>query len=320
MNKQGEYVSAGIPHLEENEQGEYELTGEHGLPKPPTNAPGTASNKGGKTGGKGSSTRRLSKQELAKLKDGLAKLAKVEVELGNSIGKRFAKISGYEACRRLFHDKLSDFARLTRHWPQHLAQKYVDEIQKLILRKVKDPKLAKEFRESFAANKVNSQLLNKLPEAIRKDIKSFVTERWNTIREAFWRNVYDDRELVAELKKIGMTFEKPGNAPVLEIGGHKIKITLDHISRKVENPLEAFDPKNLRALTSKDNSVAKEGLVKHIKDITDLNLDEFNALGREAEHIPKEFAKEFGILLDSLPYEDDLWHGMGDWASKPFTK
>ncbi len=116
-----------------------------------------------------------------------------------------------------------------------------------------------------------------------------------------------------------MTFGKRGRSPVLEIGGKKLKITLDHIGRKVENPLEAFDPQNLRALTSRDNSVVKEGLVRNIKELTGLSLDEFNALGRGAERLSKEMADELGKVLEKLPNEDDLFRGLGEWTSKPFA-
>lgn len=257
---------------------------------------------------------KLSDLELAKLKEGLARLADIEVELGKKSGGLFARIKGTEAYRRLFANKfrLSDFDRLAQHWPQQLARQYVDEIQKLILNGVKqDSKLAQEVAEAFARNKVDAALLNRLPKSLQSEVKNFVNKRWDTIREAFWRNVFDDPGLVDSLKKIGITFPGRGRTPVLEIGGKKLKITLDHIARKVENPLEAFDPKNLRTLSSRDNSVVKEALVRNIEQLTGLNLDKFNALGRDAERLPKEIADELGKILDALPNDEDLFRGLG---------
>ena len=248
---------------------------------------------------------------LTRIKSRLAKSATAVVELGNRVGPKFGKIAGREAIRRLFTGKLSDFSRLEQHWPNKLANQYVNEIEHLIKDGVKDPKLAQEVAQAFTLKKVDSNLLNKLPKDLQGQVKSLVNKRWNYIREVFWRSVYDDKALVVELEKIGMTFAGRGRAPVLDVGGTKIKITLDHIARKVENPLQAFDSQNLRALTSRDNSVQKEGLVRHIKELTGLNLDEFNALGSAAERLPKELAEELGKIIDELPNEDDLFRGLG---------
>jgi len=46
-------------------------------------------------------------------------------------------------------------------------------------------------------------------------------------------------------------------------------------------------------------------LVRNIKKLTGLNLDEFNALGPEAERLPKDLAEELGKVLDALPEEHD---------------
>lgn len=49
-----------------------------------------------------------------------------------------------------------------------------------------------------------------------------------------------------ELNKLGIRIEPNAdltrvNAPILNIDGYELKFTLDHISRKLENPLQAFD-------------------------------------------------------------------------------
>jgi hypothetical protein len=248
---------------------------------------------------------------LEQVKSGLARLAGVTVKLGARRGTTYEEANGLEAVEQLFKGKLSEFPRLAEHWPVERAKQYVAEIQKLMIDRLKRTKLGQEVAIAFQENRVDAALLNQLPADLRADIKAAVVKRWDAIREAFWKNVYDDKELAGELKNIGMTFANRGNAPVLGIGGQDLKITLDHIARKVENPLEAFSADNLRALISRDNSVLKEGLVRNINKLTGLNLDEFQALGPTSERLPPELAEELGRVLDALPSEDDLFRGLG---------
>lgn len=262
-------------------------------------------------------TDRIRREALRKVKEGLTQLAQVTVALGQRVKGKFESLSGAEAVRRLYRNRLSEFPRLAQHWPKQDARAYVAEIQRLIMDRVKNNrKLAQEFAIAFQPNRADpeavgrltAELLNRLPVAVRREIKKTVMARWNKIRETFWRNVHDDPGLVAELQKLGITFPGRGRAPVLRVGGKDLQITLDHISRKVENPLEAFNPANLRPMTPRENSSLKESLVKDIKEMTGLSLDEFNRLS-PSQGLPKELADELGKVLDEMSLEDDLFRG-----------
>ena len=75
---------------------------------------------------------------------------------------------------------------------------------------------------------------------------------------------------------------------------------------------------NLRPMTPRDNSSLKESLVKDIKEMTGLSLDEFNKLSPQRQGLTKEkeLADELGRVLDEMPLEDDLLRGLG-WETHP---
>jgi len=172
---------------------------------------------------------------LLKLEEALAELANVMVRLGAGKAKSFEQITAAEACKRLFSQTLSSIPRLAAHWPKDLAKQYVEEIKAAIMDGVKRSKVAQEIANDLAKGRLSRELLEKLPQNLRNKVKGMVEARWDTIRTAFWRNVVDDAELLGELEKMGMKFGKRGAAPVLKIGGKELKITLDHVARKVEN-------------------------------------------------------------------------------------
>jgi hypothetical protein len=93
------------------------------------------------------------------------------------------------------------------------------------------------------------------------------------------------------------------------VGEKDLQLTLDHISRKVENPLEAFSPANLRPATPRDNSSLEESLVEDITKMTGLTLDEFNKLPSQSPRLPRALAHELGRVLDEMALEDDLFRG-----------
>ena len=263
--------------------------------------------------------KRVATQEfnaLMKLERALAGLADMEVKLGGLAGHDFAKITGDEAVKQLFSRRLSQLPRLAQHWPEDLAKRYVDELRDLISKRVTRLKDAKPILAELKYGTLSKQTMKKLPDKLQTDVKRLIEERWKTIRTAFWRNVYDDRQLVGELNRIGLRFAKRGNVPVMEIGGHKLTITLDHVARKVENPFEAFLKENLVAATSMENSAQKEQLAALINHVYEMSVDEFAAHGLQP--LPKDIAAGLGEALDKLAVADDVFAGLG-WETPAAT-
>ncbi|SCZ01311.1 hypothetical protein [Microvirga guangxiensis] len=246
----------------------------------------------------------------------LKKLSKRKVRLGNRKGKSFDRLSGVEAVKKLFRDKISEIPRIAQHWPKNLQKQYVDEIKTAIKNGLQhNPKLWNEVKKKLDKNILDQDVLNLLPHALRKEIKGIVKKRWDDIRKAFWKSVRSDNALVKELKELGIRFEgtSAGSAPDLTLAGVKMKCSLDHVKRKVENPLEAFSADNLRILTGRDNSVLKEGIVRNIRKTTDLDLDAYSAntmWGKDK--VPKEYKKGLADVLNDAPEEGDIWRSFED--------
>lgn len=256
-----------------------------------------------------SRTELIRREALRKVREGLTQLANVTVALGQKVKGRFESLSGIEAVRRLFRNRISESPALLQHWPRQDAKAYVAEIQRILLDGARnDRKLLQDLHIAFQSNRADpesvgrltAELLKRLPTAVRRQVKKTVLARWNTIRETFWTRVHDDVALRDELAKLGITFPGVGRAPVLRIGDKDLQITLDHISRKVENPLEAFNPANLRPMTPIDNSALKESLVWDIRKMTGLSFDEFNRLGGKMPPLTKKQADEVKKALDEM--------------------
>lgn len=255
-----------------------------------------------------------------KLEEGIRHLTQVTVALGRMVKGKFEGLNGLEAIRRLFHkhNRLSSHPALAKHWPKEDARNHVYEIQHLILEGAKDNrKLLQEFHIAFqpirtdpeSVGRLSAALLNRLPAAVREKIRNTVLARWNTIREKFWRNVYDDVALREELAKLGITFPKRGNVPVLRVGERELQITLDHISRKVDNPLEAFNMTNLRPMAWRENSFVKDSLVQDLRRMTGKGFDEVNRLPGKPPPLPKELADDAAKVFDDITLESDLFRG-----------
>jgi hypothetical protein len=239
-------------------------------------------------------------------------LATRQVEMGAKAGGGFAKIGAHEAIKQVFSGRIADVARLAQHWPQDLAKKYIGELEALLKKRIKDPKLAAEVAGAVANGKLTKEILQKLTPALQDKVKKLVSDRWDSIRTAFWRRVYNDKALRNELKAMNIKFKpslRPGSAPYFVLGDKQIKLSIDHIARKVENPLQAFSSDNLRVLTSRDNSVLKEGLVRDIQADLSMGLDEYAALPNQSPKLPNQLAKDLGDTIDKLPTDDDLWRG-----------
>jgi hypothetical protein len=257
---------------------------------------------------------------LLALEHELAELANVKVALGQLGRKGFAEIEGGEALKQLFSQTLSELPRMAGHWPVKLEKRYTAEVKQLILKGSARTKLADDVARQLARGALKPETLERLPKRLRQKVQDLVETRHDTIREAFWRNIFDDVALKTELKKIGIHLPKRKRAAVLRIGEHKITITLDHVARKVEHPLEAFSPANLIAATTKANSVQKEQLVTILRKAYDKSVDEFAALGRQTFKglaAEPQLAKELGDAIDRLPAVYDEF-GVG-WTPPGMT-
>jgi hypothetical protein len=254
----------------------------------------------------------------------LKKLNKKKVRLGNKEGKSFENLSGMEAVKKLFRDTIAQIPRLAQHWPEHLKKRYVDEIKAAIETGLQNNlKLWNQVKKKLDKNILDQDVLNSLPQALRQKIRKIVVDRWDSIRNAFWKSVQADKDLVEELEEIGIKFEgkSAGSAPDMKLADIKMKCSLDHVKRKVENPLEAFSADNLRILTGRDNSVLKEGIVRNIRKTTGLDLDTYSAnksWGRDK--VPKEYKEGLAETLDAAPEEGDIWRSFEDPDLPPKPK
>jgi hypothetical protein len=167
-----------------------------------------------------------------------------KVKINNTVTEVERELNGLETASLLFGGNLATFSKIAQHWPQELAKKYLNGLKNL--------------REHL-------RKLKKTEEEIKEETKKFVENRWDTIRENFYKNIWKDKELVKELKKIGIIVRSGGRAPLLKIPGGKFVINLDHIRRKIEYPRDAFKLKNLRFATPLENSGLKEALEKSTK-------------------------------------------------------
>jgi hypothetical protein len=77
------------------------------------------------------------------------------------------------------------------------------------------------------------------------------------------------------------------------------------VKRKVTNPLLAFDPSNLRLMTSRENSGQKEAFVRHIETTLGIDYDEYLDMPAGPTTLPAELAQAFR----ELPLEEDFWAG-----------
>lgn len=153
------------------------------------------------------------------------KLRKIEVNLGSG------KLNGINAISQLFGENLSVFSRLAKHWPQEYAENFVKELKALMKKGARD-----------------------------KVIKEFVKKKWKNARTQFWKNVWADKDLVKDLKSIGIHVRSRGRAALIDMPGSRVRVTLDHIQRKVQYPEDALSIQNLRFATTRDNTVVKEFL------------------------------------------------------------
>lgn len=222
---------------------------------------------------------KLSPQEVAeakrlkKLDQALAKLEKKQVALGSALASGgYARITGLEAIRMFFQLPMGAITRLAKHWPMKLARESQKMVEDLLTRSahLNDPKFAKlrkEIRDAIKLGRLTGETVNKLPPALKKELSELVERQWNKVRNDFWKAIYNDRKLHKSLESLGIRIDpavKTGEvkAPVLKIADYELKFTLDHISRKSENPLQAFDIDNVRVATPMDNSAVKERLVR----------------------------------------------------------
>jgi hypothetical protein len=212
------------------------------------------------------------------------KLRNVEIDLGHPKIKKknpitgkdeIVELNGLDTIVLLFGGSIVKFSKLARHWPRKLEERYLKELSKL---------------KAGGANKA--------------EIDKFVEDRWGTLRETFWKNVWKDKELVAELKKIGIYVQKGGKAPKLKLPGIKEKVTLnlDHINRKIDHPREAFSIENIRLATPKENSGLKEALEKS-------TFWPSTPIGKDKRTMEKLSEKEFDEMIeriDNYPKKIDL--------------
>lgn len=87
---------------------------------------------------------------------------------------------------------------------------------------------------------------------------------FNNQRRRFWNAVFDNPDAKAMFEKIGATFKKRGNAPILRLDtGEELQMTIDHITERQADPTRALDSANLRISPRRENTV----LLRQIHDL-----------------------------------------------------
>jgi hypothetical protein len=84
---------------------------------------------------------------------------------------------------------------------------------------------------------------------------------YNRVRRGFWRRVQGDDTMRQAIEAAGLRFDRPGTAPYLvRADGSKVIVTLEHLARKVDDPLRAVDPENLLLSLKPENTVYMEAI------------------------------------------------------------
>lgn len=109
----------------------------------------------------------------------------------------------------------------------------------------------------------------KRAEALRKKAGKLGKEAYDPVRGEFWKEVYADEKMRAQIEAAGLTFEA-GKAPYLRVPDPNdpnktldLQITLEHFQRKSDVPLKAQDADNLLFSFRYENTV----ILEHIRRI-----------------------------------------------------
>lgn len=85
---------------------------------------------------------------------------------------------------------------------------------------------------------------------------------YRNVANQFWADVHADAQLCEYLESLGLTFTMHGNqrsgVPYFKIGNSKERMTLEHFSRRSDDPVRAIDSSNLIISPSTENSVLNE--------------------------------------------------------------
>lgn len=85
---------------------------------------------------------------------------------------------------------------------------------------------------------------------------------YRNVARLFWADVHADAQLCEYLESLGLTFTMHGSqrsgVPYFKIGNSKERMTLEHFSRRSDDPARSIDSSNLIVSPSTENSILNE--------------------------------------------------------------